>query len=380
LVSLQIAVALALAIAAMLLTRSFRNVLAADCGFRSAGVLTAHVSLPKQTYATDDERLAFFRKLAVALESEPGVQMAGFIDYLPLVGISYTPLEVKGHPVPRPSDAPVADFANATPEFFKVLSIRVKSGRLFGKNENNVVVINETLARQLWPGQDPLGQHVRRLNPEGQWCTVIGVVGDFRQFNMETAARPEIIWPAEQAPRMSIVVQAAKGTAAASLAEAVRRAVWSIDRDQPVADMETLDEIVKRSLSQRRFDRLMMNIFGVLGVGLAAIGTYGVISYQAAWRTRETGVRYALGATRQQVFRSLLLPSLPVGVAGIVAGVGGALLLARALGGLLVGVKSFDELAYTIMSAAVLVLVAAASGIAAWKGARVDPLMLLRYE
>lgn len=179
---------------------------------------------------------------------------------------------------------------------------------------------------------------------------------------------------------MSIVVQAAKGTEAASLAEAVRRAVWSIDKDQPVADVETLDEIVKRSLSQRRFDMLMMNIFGVLGVGLAAIGTYGVISYQAAWRTRETGVRYALGATRQQVFRSLLLPSLPVGVVGIVAGVGGALLLARALGGLLVGVKSFDELAYTMMSAAVLVLVATASGIAAWKGARVDPLMLLRYE
>jgi len=380
LISMEIAVALALAVSATLLTRSFQNVLAADAGFHTAGVETAHVSLPKQTYATEQERLAFFRKLAVALQSEPGVQMAGFIDYMPLVALNQTSLEVDGRPAPRPSDAPMADFANATPEFFEALSIRVKTGRLFTKDEKNVVVINQALARRLWADQDPLGQHIRRISPEGPWCTVIGVVADFRQFNMETPARPEIIWPAEQAPRMTIVLRATKGTEAGSLGIAVRRAVWSIDKNQPVADVETLDEIVKRSLSQRRFDMLLVNIFAALGVGLAAIGIYGVISYQAASRTRETGVRYALGATRGQVFRSLLFPSLPVGVAGIAVGAGCSLLLTRALGGLLFGVKSFDALTYSTMAAAVLIIVIASSGLAAWKGARVDPLTLLRYE
>jgi putative ABC transport system permease protein len=376
----EIALALALAISATLLTKSFQNVLSADAGFRSAGVLTAHVSLPKQTYATEQERLAFFRKLAVDLQSEPGVQTAGSIDYMPLVALGSTALEIEGRPAPRPADAPVADLAHATPEFFEALSIRVQSGRLFTKDEKNVVVINQALARLQWPGVDPLGQHIRRIFPEGPWCTVIGVVGDFRQFNMETPARPEIIWPAEQGQRMTIVARAANGTEASSLAAGVRRAVWSIDKDQPIADVEALDEIVRRSLSQRRFDMLLVNIFAALGVGLATVGIYGVISYQAASRTRETGVRYALGATRAQVFRSLLLPSLPVGIVGIAAGAGCSLLLTRALGGLLVGVKSFDAITYSIMAAAVLVVIIAASGLAAWRGARVDPLKLLRYE
>lgn len=380
LVSVEIAMAMALAISATLLARSFRNVLAADAGFRPGGVLTAHISLLRQRYSTEQVRLDFFRKLTTALQSEGAIRTAGLIDYMPLVGLTFTPFEIEERPIARPADAPVADTANATPEFFEALSIHIKSGRLFTRTEKNVVVINETLARQLWPSQDPVGQHIRRLSPEGPWSTVVGVCADFRQFNMETAARPEMIWPAEQAQRMTIVARAANGTDASSLASIVQRAVWSIDKDQPVADVETLDEIVKRSLSQRRFDTLLINIFAVLGVGLAVIGIYGIISYQAARHKKETGVRYALGASRVQVFRALALPSVPVAIVGIAVGLGGAFLLARIMGGLLFGVKSFDFLTYSLMAFAVMLLVIAASGLGAWKGARVDPLALLRYE
>ncbi len=380
LVSIEITMALSFAIAATLLAKSFWNVLAGEAGFRSSGVLTAHISLPKQTYSTEESRLEFFRKLKAALESEPGIRTSGLIDFMPLVGITYTPFEIEGRPIPKPSDAPVADTANATPEFFDALSIHLKSGRLFTRTEKNVVVINETLARRQWPGEDPIGQHIRRLSPEGPWATVIGVCADFRQFNMETPPRPEMIWPAEQAQRMTVVAKAAHGAEASSLAPVVQRAVWSIDKNQPVADLESLDQIVNRSLSQRRFDTLLANLLAALGVGLAAIGIYGVISYQASNRRRETGVRYALGANRGQVFYSLVIPNMLVAAVGIVAGLGCSFLLARLLGGLLFGVKAFDAVVYSVLAVAVLVLVFLASGLAAWWGTRVDPLILLRCE
>lgn len=380
LIGLEIAMALAFAIAATLLAKSFWNVLNAEAGFRSTGVLTAHISLPKQAYSTEEARLDFFRKVQAALESEPGIRTAGLIDFMPLVGITYTPFEIEGRPIPKPSDAPVADAANATPEFFDVLSVRINSGRLFTRAEKNVVIINEALARRQWPGQDPIGQHIRRLSPQGPWATIIGVCADFRQFNMETPPRPEMIWPAEQAQRMTVVAKAASGTDANALAPSVQRAVWSIDKNQPLADIETLDEIMNRSLSQRRFDALLVNILAVLGVGLAAIGIYGVISYQASNRRRETGVRYALGASRGQVFYSLAIPSMLVAILGITAGLCCSFLLARLLGGLLFGVKAFDALVYCALAVGVLVLIFLASGLAAWRGTRVDPLMLLRCE
>jgi putative ABC transport system permease protein len=380
LVTVEIAMALSLAVGATLLARSFRNVLTAEAGFRSAGVLTAHISLPRQTYGTDEKRLDFFRKLTVALESEPRIRTTGLIDNMPLVAIDPAPFELESRPITKPSGAPVADIANATPEFFEALSIRMKIGRLFTRTEKNVVVINETLARRQWPDQDPMGQHIRRLSPQGPWSTVIGVCADFRQFNMETPVRPEMIWPAEQAQAMTIVAEAANGIAANAFVPMIRQAVWSIDKDQPVADVETLDAIVKRSLSQRRFDTLLINIFSALGIALAAVGIYGMIAYQASSRKRETGVRYALGASRTQVFWSLALSSMTVGIVGVAAGLGSSFLLARALRGLLFGVKAFDLLTYSLMAVAVLVIVVATSGIAAWKGARVDPLTLLRYE
>ncbi|HLJ85466.1 MAG TPA: ABC transporter permease [Candidatus Angelobacter sp.] len=382
LIGVEVALAMALAVGATLLTRSFQNVLSAEAGFRSAGVLTAHLSLPKEVYGSSEKRLDFFRRLMQTLQSQPGVRSAGLIDSMPLLSLTWTRYEIEGRPVRRPADAPIADFADATPEFFDTLSIPLKSGRLFTKTEKDVVLVNETLARALWPTGSPIGQHLRRITPGGNfsWSTVIGVVGDFRQFNMETAARPELIWPAEQAMSMTVLARASSGMDAGALAPSMLQAVWSIDKDQPVAEVQTFDEVVQHSLSQRRFDTFMIVVFGALGVLLAALGIYGVVSYLAATRTRETGVRYALGATRMQVFRALIKPSFFASLTGIALGAGLSLLLGNALKSLLYGVAAFSPLICFSMAAMILAIVLVSSALAAWKSARVNPLTLLRHE
>ncbi|HJU10015.1 MAG TPA: ABC transporter permease, partial [Candidatus Binataceae bacterium] len=258
LASVEIAIALVLTIGSLLLIRSVHRLLAVDPGFRSGHILTAHVSLPQPRYSRPDDQLRFCNLLLDKLHSLPQVRQAGLIDNMPLYAIHYAPFEIEGHPALQPGDTPTADYADVTPEFFATMSIHTRAGRLFTEadvqdNAAKVVIMNETLAHALWPHEDPLGKRIRSVTTgHTDWATVVGVVADFIQFNMSTPARPELFWPARRMSDMTIAVKTS--VAPLSMAATLKQAIWQVDSEQPITDVQSMDDILRHSTSQARFN------------------------------------------------------------------------------------------------------------------------------
>jgi putative ABC transport system permease protein len=384
LVSAEVAIALILAIGSTLLVRSFQRLLQVNPGFASQHILTAHLSLPFPRYSRSEDQTRFCDRLVQGLRSLPQVEAASLIDNLPLYAIHYAPFEIEGRPAAQPGDAPTADYANLTPNFFQTMGIPLRSGRLFTDADvqddaGKVVIVNETLAHKLWPHEDPVGRHIRSLGgAPTPWATIVGVVGDFVQFNVDTPPRPELFWPAKQMRDMSVVVKTTGDPWIVSAA--VKKTVWEVDKDQPISDVQTVEQILRHSTSQARFNMWFLTIFAGLGILLALVGVYGLISYLVSSRIRDIGIRLALGAQKKHVFLSLLRQTLPFVAIGIALGLGLSALFAKLMSGLLFHIAALDPVTYAIAPVAIFALMLLAVLFPARKATEVHPASVLRQE
>ncbi len=386
LVSGQVAIALVLAIGATLLVRSFQQILDVDPGFRAHNVLTARIALTPPRYASEDDRMRFCDRLLDRVRQLPGVQTASLVDNFPLYSIRYTVFEIEGRPIANPASPPTADYANVTSEFFQTMGTPLRSGRLFTPddmqdNENNVVILNESLARKFWPNQDALGSHIRFIAPHrdpGPWRLVVGVVGDFRQFNIDTPARPEMFWPARQFPELTLVVRTTSDPS--GVLPTLQKAVAEIDKEEPLSDVQTLQHMVDHSISQRRFNMLLLSGFAGLSIVLALVGVYGLVSYIISLRTRDIGIRLTLGAQRKHIFSSLVLEILPFAATGILLGLLLSLLAKKLITDLLFAISAVDPATYFSLPIVLMALALLTCLVPAWRAARMDPANVLRQE
>ena len=389
LVVAEVAVSLILLVGAGLLINSFLRLRNSDPGYRSDNLLTMTVVLPEQKYPEPAQRAAFFAELIERVKALPGVRSAAVTDWLPLTmtGGSFG-VSVDGRPDPGPDQRPDVVTRVVSPEYFGTMGIRLLRGRQFNERQDRadaapVVVISETTARRLWPGEDALGKRIKPggLDSPDPWMEVVGVVNDVRQFDLATEPRLQMYLPYVQfewfVPRQLVIKTDVEPS---SLAAAVRGAVWGVDKEQPVSDIRTMEEVLSESIARQRFSTMLLGIFAAVALALAAVGIYGVMSYAVANRTREIGIRMALGAQAGSVLRLIVAQGLKLVSAGVLLGLVGSLLLTRLMSSLLFGVSPTDPLTLVTISLLLVVVALLASYIPARRAAKVDPLIAIRYE
>ena len=382
LVVAEMALALMLLAGAGLLVRSFVRVQQVDPGFNPKNLLTAFVMLPPSKYPEPRRQAQFFYEVMERIASLPGVECAGGADSAPMLTNDTGPVSVEGHPVEPEIQA---ERPKITPDYFRAMGIPLLRGRTFAWADNEgslpVAIISESAARQYWPDEDAMGKRVKLEDGSAPvWRQVIGIVGDVRQDSVVEAARPEVYAPLLQAPVPYMALIVRTRTPPAALTAAVRQAVMAVDKDQPLFQVETMQQVVDDSVAGRRFQMSLLAVFATIALGLAAIGIYGLMSYTVNQRTHEIGIRMALGAKRGEILHLVVRHGMMLAIVGVVLGTVGALLLTRFLSSMLYGVGANDPT--TLLSVATLLIgvAALASYIPARRATRVDPMVALRYE
>ena len=378
----QIALSVCLLVGAGLLVRSFSRLQARSFGFRTERVLTALLSLPPDRYPGLPQSVSFLEQLLDRLRAQPGVEAVGVVNALPLTGQNARrPYEVPG----RGERNQVADFRVVTPEYFAAMGIPLTRGRLFTDRDRDgaegVAIVNEALARRLWPGEDPVGRPLvvpDMATPATR--TVVGVVGDTRHDGLATDPRPEIYRPAYQAwwPFFGLAMRVRAGSPPP--AETLRAALAGLDRELPVTDIRWLDERASDSVAWRRSSMALLGAFSAAALLLTSLGVYSVVSYAVAQRSREIGVRMALGAAPADIARTFLLRSIVLAGWGLAAGFCAAALVTGALETLLFGIAPLDSATYAGVACLTLLVTLLATLAPALAAARVDPTVVLRAE
>jgi putative ABC transport system permease protein len=391
LVVTEVAISLFLLVCAGLLINSFLRLRSVDPGFKVENLLTMGVVLPQEKYTTQERRSAFYKDLIGRVEALPGVRAAAVTNWIPLVNQGDSiGVSVEGHPDPPPGQGkrPVVVTRVVSPNYFRAMGIQLLQGREFDEGRDrvdspSVVLVSEALARRYWPGESAVGKRVNPGDPNdpADWCEVIGVVKDVRQFELAADPKPQMYFTYAQAgffaPRHLVV---ATDVDPLTVAGSVRSAVWEVDKDQPVSDVNTMEEVLSESLARQRFSMLLLGIFAALALVLAAVGLYGVMSYTVAQRTREIGLRMALGAQRGDVLRLVVGQGLKLVLLGVVIGLVASVALTRVMTSLLFGVSATDPATLAAISLLLIAVAALASYIPARRATRVDPLIALRYE
>ena len=392
LVIVQTAMALVLLIGSGLLARSFMRLMSTDQGFAAAHVLTFRVALPQTTYPKAPEVARFTQQLVDRLAGLPGVESAGATTELPIVaGTSGTAFEIEGRPVAAGQLPPIIHLSTVSPGYFKTLGIALLRGADFDtsdlREDIRTVLINKAAADQYWPGQDAIGKRVRGAGSgaNGQslpWYVVKGIVASVRHEGLREAPRPLLYFPVNAGridpPRaLSYVL---RGPNVHLQADAVRQAVWSINRDLPVASVQTLDEAVRESMTQFSFTMLTLGIAAGIALVLGAIGLYGVLSYAVSLRTREIGVRIALGAAPARVKWGVMANAAIITLIGLVAGALGAAAVTRFLEGQLYETRPLDVPTFLGMSGLLFLVGLIAAYLPARKAASVSPIEAMRIE
>lgn len=381
----ELSLALVLLIGAGLLIKSFDRLLAVDPGFAPERVLTMNISLTDLRYPQTTEKLSFFSDVLRRVESLPGVRSAALGDSLPLspyrVRLMIRP-EIATPTGPAPSSTAVMmSRLTVSPGYFYTLGIPVLKGRTFTDHDDEqspkVAVVNEALARRLWPGEDPIGRQLPLLDDS---LSVVGVVGNTRHEGLGQDPASEIYVPYLQQPTNSMQLAIRTATDPASLASAVRGQVAAIDPEQPVYNVATLEQMLSESMAPRRFNLLLLGLFALIALILAAVGIYGVMAFSVTQRTHEIGIRMALGAERRDVLRLVVRQGLRLTLAGVIFGVAGACALTRFLKSFLYGVRPTDPVTFVLVSALLVAVSILASYIPARRATRVDPMVALRYE
>ena len=390
LVVAEVALAVVLLAGAGLLIRSFQRLRQVDVGFKPDNLLTMRMVLPLPKYQKPETRRAFYDELLRRVEELPGVDSAGMISFLPLSisGMKFS-FSVEGRTMPADVNLPFALYRVVSPDYFRAMGIPLQRGRVFdtrdSKDATPVVVVNRRLAEQFWPGEDPTGKRLKvgPVDSPNPWATVIGVVRDVRQAGFYGDQQFELYSPYAQerrswlAPR-DLVVRT--NGDAASLAGAVRKAVWAVDKDQPVSNVRTMDEVFAAAISRERFQMLLLSLFATLALVLACVGLYGVISYAVAQRTHEIGVRMALGAQPRDVLRLVIRQGMVLTFAGLLLGIAGGLAATRVMTDLLFGVTATDAVTFFSVAGLLVLVAFLACYVPARRATRIDPLVALRYE
>jgi len=389
----EIAMAMVLVVTAGLLLKSFLKLQSVDTGFHPENLIAVDLSLPgagyfergSGRYDQPGRRAEFVALVTERASAVPGVSSVAAISELPLSGrVSMEGLRFEGRPVPDMSQPPVADSRSATPGYLRTMGVRLLKGRWFTEQDRAdsvpVAVIDDTMARVYWPGEDPIGKRFRNLNSANPWWTIVGVARSVTHSGLGAKKNPEYFRPFSQqeVSWMTVVVRSAIDPSA--LLAALRKEIWAVDKDLPVSDITTVTQLVSDAAAAPRFRSLLIGVFGAFALLLASLGIYGVISYTVAQQMHDLGIRVALGAGTRDILRLIVGGGLALAATGVAAGLVGAFGLTRLLASLLYGVTPTD--AWTFGGVAVLLLAVAlvASYIPARRAMRVDPLVALRYE
>ncbi len=390
LVLAEMALALVLLAGAGLLIGSFARLAGVDPGFRPARVLTVQLSLPRPQYKESVRQAAFAEDLLGRAAALPGVRAAGLVSALPLADHSPQILfTVEKRPVASPAQAPHSNYRVVSPGYFAAMGIPLRSGRPFTAADREgaprVILLNETMAKTLFPHENPLGRRLTLGVPEPgeapEWVTVVGVVGDVRHTALKEESGMEMYWPFAQEPTADFtLILAASGGNVGALAAPARQAVQAVDPNLPVFHVRPLSEVVADALAPARLSTVLFGLFAALALALAAVGLYGVMSYAVAERRREIGIRMALGADRAGVFRLVLTQAMGVALLGVVVGLAGSLAATRLLASLLYGVGTADALTFPAVAVLLLAVALLASYLPARRATAVDPLAAIRGE
>jgi predicted permease len=382
LVSVEVALSCLLLIVAGLLLTSFARLMGVDRGFEVQHILTAEIAPSRPRYDDDAKRQRLYHDVIAKLETEPGVMSAGVISVLPLNGQFWADLiSVPGDTRPI-MERPIAAFRPVTPGYFRTMGIRLMAGRAIAESDQprKVVIVSQHTAETVWPGQDAIGKTFKRGDPKDLPYEIVGVVADVRATSLQDAPGLMVYVPYwDRAPWSAAIAVRTAGNPVAA-AGAIREAVWSVDSQLPVSDIETMEQIESRSLSQRRFQITLLAVFAGSALLLAALGTYGVLAFSVARRTNEIGIRMALGAQPGNILSMVMRRGVVPVAFGLVAGVAGALALGKVLSGLLFAVSPYDWRTILSVMALTLICALAACWIPARRATRVDPLDALRYE
>jgi predicted permease len=384
----EMALAVILLVGAGLLVRSYQRISDVDPGFSPDHVLTFTIGLPEAKYKTSAAAGQFIQEFVDRLAARPGVETAAAVYGLPLddnfaASSTFTrPGEVDSE------DSPSVGMRIVTPAYFKVLKIPLRSGRLFDAHDDEngpeVVVVNEEAARRYWPGKSPIGQRlhlgVRLAEARSGQKTIVGVVGDVKWNGLDGTAPPEVYLPHKQhsVDNLTVVVRTAGDPVA--FVPIARADLAALDRELPVAAIRTMDEVVGRSIAQRRFMMVLLAAFAAVAVLLAAIGVYGILAFVVSQRTQEIGLRLAIGAAPDDVVRLFLREGVTLTLVGLLAGLIGALAASRALTTLLFGVTATDPMTFIVVSGALGLAALCASYLPARRAAAVDPMTALRTD
>jgi putative ABC transport system permease protein len=382
----ELALTLVLLAGATLLLRSMAAVLRVNPGFRAEGAMIARLELPESRYKERPQQAAFFRELTSRIAALPEVDSAGTANFGPLSGSQWT-LSTKfvDHPVPEGDEASL-EYRVVGGDFFRAAGVPLKRGRLFTAEDRTdqplVAILTEAAARRHYSGEDPIGREIVIGDRVKAPRRIVGIVGDVLEEGLTEPAAPEVYVPAEQVPwsGMALVVRRRGNGDALSLVPAVRATIASLDRQLPVEDIARLSDRVAESLGQRRFALTLLSAFSILALLLAAVGIYGVVSYAAAQRTREVGVRMALGARRADVLGLFVREAVTLAAVGVGTGLLLCAAATRLLSGMLFGVTPTDPLSYAAVSVLLAVAVMAASFLPARRAARISPMEALRNE
>jgi putative ABC transport system permease protein len=385
-ISAEIALAMVLLVGAGLMVRSFLRLQSVDPGFRPERMLTFQVSLPRAKYPEGPQIGAFYDSLLERLRALPGVEAASAIDSAPLSGGgNFLSFVIEGRPAPPPEQVIDAETYAITPGYFSTLGIPIVRGEDFstrhGATAPGVTIINEALVQRYFPNEDPIGKRITLGNPQtGPWLTIIGIARNVQHQSLDGAPYPQMYGVhTQQAPRLlSFIVRTSSDPL--SLISAARSQVRALDADLPVARVTTIEQLMSDSIARPRFNTTLLIVFAGVGLLLAAVGIYGVISYSVAQRTHEIGVRLALGASRGDVLKLVLKQGLKLALGGVLLGAAGAVALAQLMKSLLFNISASDPLTFVGVAAVLVGVAALACYIPARRATKVDPMIALRYE
>jgi putative ABC transport system permease protein len=388
LVVTQLALAVMLLVGAGLLVRSFVRVTSVDLGFRAPQLLIAVLNLPPARYGDAGQQVGFFENALRRIEMLPGVVSAAVSDSIPLTGINdQGGFAIEGRPdLPPGASGPHANRPRVSTKYFETLGVRLIEGRLFDgrdrRDSQPVAIVSDLAARMYWPGVSPLG---RRLATEWEnghpvWRQIVGVVQATRHFGREAPQKAEVYLPHQQAPSLFMQLVVRTQGDPASLIAPIRQQIAALDRDQAAFAFQMMEGLIADASARRRFQTALLTAFALLALLLAAIGVYGVVGHMVVQRSREIGVRLALGARSEDVVRMMLRNGLRLTVPGVTFGVAGAIALSGILASFLFGVSSLDPATYVGVAALLVLVAMLATYLPSRAAARLDPLTVLREE
>ncbi|MBI4472899.1 MAG: ABC transporter permease, partial [Acidobacteria bacterium] len=382
----EVALALVLLVASGLLIRSFIRLLNVDPGYRTENLLIVSSQVPALKYPQPADRLNLYYRIEDGLKSVPGVVSVGAISRFPLSGVigsnnvtSFFMIEERRVPI---GERPEIDYRVASTEYFETAGIPLIRGRKFTRQDGrDVVIVNQAAAEKFWPGQDPVGKRINFGNDPDQspWVTIVAIAGNVRHLGLDVEPRPEVYRPYPTNPLGSPVIAVRTSGNAQAIVSMIRAQIQAVEREMPVT-ITTIDQLIDLSVAERRFSMFLIGGFGALAMLLAVVGIYGVMSYSVAQRTREIGLRMALGAQSKQVLRMIVAEGFVLTVIGVVLGFLGSLGMTRFMSAMLFGITPTDPMTYAGMCLLLVSIAVLASYIPARRATKVDPNVALRYE